>query len=180
MSDAGSGGRPRPQYGEYASAAEQRARIQVPQHEEQPAPPVPAPPLWGASPQAPARPAPAQAANRVITIGLLAYGAINVLMSVFSFLDLSTVIDTTYRIMGVPGSFANQASAHTWGIVAAIVLVLGYAGTVWWSVHVMRRGRLSWWIPLVGAAVTYVIVSVFVAIPMMTDPAFVTYVTGSN
>jgi len=180
MSDTGGSERPRPQYGEYASAAEQRARIQVPQHEESPATRAPAPPTWGATPPAPARPAPGQAANRVITIGLLAYGAINVLMSAFSFLDLSTVIDGTYRVMGVPGSFTNAASAHTWGVVAAIVLALGYAGTVWWSVHVMRRGKMSWWIPLVGAALTYVIVSALVAIPMMTDPAFVSYVTGAH
>ena len=180
MSDPGGSDRPRPQYGEYASSAEQRARIQVPQHEVPPAPPTPAPPAWGAMPLAQTGPAPGHVANRVITIGLLAYGAINVLMSVFSFLDLPTVIDNTYRIMGVPGSFTNLASAHIWGVVAAIVLVLGYAGTVWWSVRFLRRGKMSWWIPLVGAAVTYVIVSVFVAIPMMTDPAFVSYVTGAR
>jgi hypothetical protein len=176
------GGRPRPQYGEYASAEEQRARIETPAPGPAATPPAspPAPPtapLWGA--RSPAQ-APGQAANRVITIGLLVYGAVNVLLSVFSFFDLPTVIAGTYRVMGISGSFENVAAARTWGVVAAFVLIAGYVGTVLLSIRALRRRRASWWIPLVGAAVTYIIVSVCIAVPMMNDPTFLSYVTGST
>jgi len=172
------GGRPRPQYGEYASAEEQRARIQTPAPDPAPTPPVPpAAPMWGT--RAPAQ-APGQAANRVITVGLLVYGAVNVVLSVFSFFDLPAVIDSTYRVMGISGSFENVAAARAWGVVAAIVLIAGYVGTVLLSIRALRRRRVSWWIPLVGAVVTYIIVSVCIAVPMVNDPTFLSSVTGSS
>ena len=180
MSDTSNGERPRPQYGEYASAAEQRARIQVPHPEDLPAQAPstpPAPPIWGAMPASPARPAPGEMANRVITIGLLAYGAVSVVVSFFSLLDLATIIENAYRAAGIGASFANGASAHAWGIAAAIVLVVGFSATAWWAVHTMRRAKVSWWIPLVGAAVTYIFVSVCAAVPMFTDPALLRYIT---
>lgn len=165
----------RPQYGEYASPEEQRARIQTPAPVPQPATPAPpAAPMWGASVQ---QAAPGQAANRVITIGLLIYGAVNVLLSVVSFFDLPAVIDSTYRVMGIPGPFANEAAARTWGIVAAVVLIAGYALTVLLSIRALRRRRTSWWIPLIGAVVTYIAVSVCIAVPMMNDPTFLTYLS---
>lgn len=181
MSDS-DGGRARPQYGEYASAEEQRARIQTPapepeavQHASPPA--LPAAPMWGA--RSPAQ-APGQAANRVITVGLLVYGAVNVLLSVFSFFDLPAVIASTYRVMGISGSFENEAAARTWGIVAALVLIAGYVVTVLLSVRALRRRRVAWWIPLVGAVVTYIVVSVCIAVPMVNDPTFLSYVTGGT
>jgi hypothetical protein len=42
----------------------------------------------------------------------------------------------------------------------------------------MRRGRVSWWIPLVGAAATYLVVSVCLTIPLMGDPALMHYILG--
>jgi len=110
-----------------------------------------------------------------VTWALLAYGAVNVVLSIASFLDLAGVADMTYRVMGIPGSFTDTAAAHGWGIAAAIVLVLGYALTAWLALRTMRRGRRSWWIPVVGAVATTIVVSVCVSVPLMTDPAFLDF-----
>jgi hypothetical protein len=177
--DSGSDPRPRPQYGEYATPAEQRARIQ------HPAPPSAAPPVAPAAQAAPDRvpttvPAarPGAAVNRIVTIVLLAYGAVNVVLSVFSFLDLAAVADATYKVMGVPGSFTSTPTTQAWGIAAAALLVVGFIVTAYFSIRVMRRGRVSWWIPLVGAAATYLVVSVCLTIPLMGDPALMHYILG--
>ncbi len=183
MSDATGPQRPRPQYGEYASAEEQRARIRTP-IDSPPAsaptssglPPAPPVPQWGA--QAPLQRQARQTANRVITIGLLAYGAVSVLLSVFSFSDLTAVFDDVYRSAGIPGSFQNTTSAGIWGTVASVVLVAGYAVTVLLSVLALRRRRMAWWIPLVGAVVTYLLVSACVAVPLMSDPTLLNYVSS--
>lgn len=173
-------GRPRPQFGEYASPEEQRARIRTPEPAPAPAPepaPPPVQPVWGAR----GRPgASGGALNRLVTIALLLYGGINVALSAFSFLDLPAAMDSVYDMMGIPGSFTDTGAARTWGIVAGILLVAGFVATVWASVRTMRRGRLSWWIPLVGAAVTYLVVSVCIAVPMMNDPALMSYLTDAG
>lgn len=170
--------RPRPQYGEYATPQEQRARIQQPAPTPPPAAPQPAPQLWGPPPTG--HPVSAgRGVNRIVTIGLLLYGAINIAMSVGSFFDLSTVIQSSYEMMGITGSFTNVDAARTWGVVAAIVLIVGYVLTVLGSLRALRRGKLSWWIPLVGAAATYLVVAICVAVPMAGDPAFVSLVSGA-
>jgi hypothetical protein len=175
MSGQGSHREP-PRYGEYATPEEQRARISHPVHDapEAPAaPPGPAP-TWG-MPSAAHPVRTGHPVDRVITIALLVYGAVNVALSLVSFVDLPAVADMTYRVMGIAGTFTDTPAARVWGIVAAVVLVLGYAATAWLSVRTLRRGRWAWWIPLVGAIATYVIVSVCVSIPLMADPAFVEY-----
>jgi hypothetical protein len=81
--------------------------------------------------------------------------------------------------MGITAQFTNVDAARLWGVVAAIVLVVGYLATAVLAVRRVRRGRLAWWIPLVGAAVTFIAVYVCIAIPLFGDPAFAHYVVGS-
>jgi hypothetical protein len=178
----GAGSHPaRPQYGEYATPAEQRAHIQQPTpHPVVPAP-VPAPtptPTWGA-PSVESRQPVAHPADRIATIAMLGFGAVYVLLSMTTFLDLPAVADEAYRIMGITTKFTNVDAARLWGIVAAIVLVVGYLATAFLALRSLRRGRLAWWIPLVGAAVTFLVVYVCIAIPLLGDPAFTQFVVGS-
>lgn len=182
MGDAGTPDpRPRPAYGEYATPEEQRARISrpgpaaVPAHVTAQSLPESVPVIEPAeaSPVAPRWPA-----DRVVTLILLAIGAFNVVSSVFSYLDLAAGIDGAMDVMGVPGEFTKFDAARTWGAIAAVVLVSGYLLTLVWSLNRMRAGRLSWWIPLLGAVVTFVIVSACVAVPLVGDPAFAEYVSS--
>jgi type III secretory pathway component EscS len=186
------GSRPRPQYGEYASAEEQRARIREPQppfappaasapstpSTSGPAPQAPPPlPTWGApSPVAPARhPHPI---DRIVTIVLLAWGAVNVVYSAISYANLPAFAAQAYRIMDVQGEFTNLAAGRLWGVIAAVALVVGYLVTLMLAVRNLRRRRLAWWIPVVGAVVTFLVVYVCLAIPLLGDPAFMQYVSS--
>jgi len=168
--------RPSPMYGEYASAQEQRARIQVPVYET----PAPAQPVGAAAKVHPvpdaSRVAGALSVNRIVTIALLAYGAFEVVRSVFTFLDPAALYDTLYRMLGVTGTFS--ASAQPWTTIALVILVGGYLATALLSILAMRRGRRSWWIPLVGAVLTYVVVSVLLVAPIYSDPAFQSYMSS--
>ncbi|QAY60948.1 hypothetical protein ET475_13755 [Microbacterium protaetiae] len=177
--------RPRPQYGEYASAQEQRARIRTPLYDEPvaasptPAPVRPAltPPARWASSDA-QKTAARQSVNRMITIALLAYGAFEVVRSVFGFLDPTATYDALYRMIGVPGSFSATSAVQPWLTISLVVLIGGYLVTALVSVLAMRAGRRSWWIPLVGAVVTYAVVSVLLTVPVYGDPAFQEYLSG--
>lgn len=167
----------RPQYGEYATPEEQRRLAGLP--------PVDAVPVTDAAPApapAPEAPAPVRAAarpwDRILTIALLAYGVINVFMSAMTYLDLATPMNESMRILGIEGEFTNFEQAKVWGTVAAVVLVVGWVVTAWLSIRRLRTGKLTWWVPLVGAAATILVASCCIAVPMMGDPAFISFVGG--
>jgi len=157
----------RPQYGEYASPEEQRVRAGLPPVEQLPvaSAPVSSPPDDA--------PLAGRRVGRMVTAMLLGIGLVNVLYSIPGFLDLSTTLDQSLKMLGVEGSFSNFAAAKTWGAVALVVMVVGYAVTAWLSVRRIRRNRSSWWLPLVGFVVTMLLVSICISVPMFGDPAFV-------
>ncbi|MBS0023548.1 DUF6264 family protein [Microbacterium paraoxydans] len=166
----------RPRYGEIATPEEQRLARGLPLVDE-PAPPAAVPP------SAPVAPAPASTAaaprrhpvDRIVTIALLAYGLVNVVVTGLSYLDIGRVMNETMAILGIEGEFTNYAMGRPWGTVAAIVLALGWCITAALSLRRLRRGRLTWWLPVVGAIATVIVVSLCLAVPMMNDPAFIAY-----
>lgn len=110
-------------------------------------------------------------ADRIVTFALLAYGLVNVVSTVPAFLDYSAYADMMFTIMGVDAELADPGAGRPWGIAAALVLGLGWAVTAaisWWSI---RRGRISWWIPLVGGIVFTLAAGTLMVIPLMNDPA---------
>ncbi|MFB8386417.1 DUF6264 family protein [Microbacterium sp. NPDC055910] len=179
--EVGPDGRQRPRFGEYASPEEQRARIQQPDVTEalsagvvpEASDPEPIAAAPGPEPRRSVSPA-----NRLATILLLAVGAANVLISLFSYLDLASALENSYELLGIDGAFTNLAAARQWGLIAAIVLVAGYIATFMLSWKRLKAGRVSWWIPIVGGVVTFFIVSLCLMVPLMGDPAFQEYVTS--
>lgn len=188
--------RPRPQYGEYATPEEQRARIadpgaaaaleaaaapvaQTAEHrrvagsEEHAAPQL-------ASPRPTTTAArPTRTADRIITIALLAYGLVTVLGAIPQLVDFAGFARTWMDMAGIDGTLTDPAAGRAWGIAGAVVFAAGWLLTAvlaWWS---LSRRRLSWWIPLVGAIVTFVIVSLCLSVPLLSDPAILNGFSGS-
>lgn len=172
----------RPRYGEYASPEEQRRLAGLAPVDAEPPVPhttatleAPAAPVPHAAPAA--RPA---AGDRIVTIALLAYGLVNVVMTAIAYLDLPTVLSRSMEILGIDGDFSNFAQGRLWGGIAAVVLVVGYALTTLISLRRLRAAKRSWWVPLVGAAATMLVVSVCLVVPMIGDPAFTAYLQSGG
>lgn len=170
----------RPQYGELATPEEQRRAAGLPPLDEvivaPPAPPAAegaVPPVTRASAPA-ARPRPV---DRFVTIALLTYGLVNVVVTGLSYLDLPVVMNETMKLLGIEGEFTNFAQGRTWGTIAAIVLVAGWSITAALSIRRLRRRLIAWWVPIVGAVATMIIVTICISVPMMNDPAFVAYLS---
>lgn len=165
----------RPQYGEYATTEEQRRLAGLPPVDAavDDAAVVPEPAV-----QVEPRAAKSRPWNRIVTIGLLAYGLVNVFMTGIAYLDLPTVMNESMKIIGIAGEFTNFAQGKLWGTIAAVVLVIGWVITALISIRRLRTGKLTWWIPLVGAAATMIIVGICITVPMMGDPAFIAHVEG--
>lgn len=167
----------RPQYGELATPEEQRRAAGLPPLGEiiveSPVVPTPDTARARSSESSPGRrPHPV---DRFATIALLAYGLVNVVVTGLSYLDLPQVMNQTMTMLGIKGEFTNFALGRTWGTIAAVVLAVGWSITAVLAIRRLRRGRITWWVPIVGAVVTIAVVTVCIAVPMMTDPAFVAY-----
>jgi len=160
-----------PRYGELATPEEQRIAAGLP-----PVSGMPAPEPIEKAPDAVPASAPRSSADRIATIALLAYGLFNVVTTGMSYLDLPTVLNEAMKILGIDGEFTDYAQGRLWGTIAAIVLAVGWTLTAVLSVRRLRRGRITWWVPLVGAVVTSILTSICVMIPMMGDPAFIEYI----
>ncbi len=177
--------RPRPQYGEYATPEEQRARIKQPDltrlletgqdpdalHGAVPAdspslatkPPA-AKPVGGTMTRG-------RFADRVVTIALLVYGLVNVVTGIPSMIDYGAYVSTVLSLMGVDGELADPAAGRPWGIAAALVLAIGWMLTAYLSWRSLARGRITWWIPLVAGIVFTFVSGVVLMVPIVSDPA---------
>lgn len=173
----------RPQYGEYATPEEQRARISEPEiswPEPEPAP-VPSGPALDASTRDKPVTRPRRF-DRIVTFALLAYGLINVIGTVPALADYVAYSEQVFGLMGLDVELSNPISGQGWALAAALTLGVGWLITAvlaWLSV---RAGRRSWWIPLVGGFVFMLISAVLILIPMISDPAVqraLAAVTGS-
>lgn len=162
--------RPAPRYGEYATPEEQRAAIREPAPRPAPAASVP----HRAPQTAPATTVAAQPtrlADRIITMILLGYGLLTVLTAIPQILDFTAFAQTWMDAVGVDGAFTNTDQGRTWGMVGAIVFGIGWLITAALSWLSLVKRRVTWWIPLVGAILTFGIVSACLLVPLLGDPA---------
>ena len=178
--------RTRPEYGEYATPEEQRARIQHPdttwaldtgQAPDETETPVAPAQQWPVDTSSEAVRS-GRNIDRVVTLSLLVVGAFNVVFTAISYFNLPALADQAMKIIGIPGSFTNVDAARVWGPIAAIVLILGFVATAFFAWRRVNKGKIAWWIPIVGAVVTYLFVYVCLAVPLLGDPAFVEYATN--
>lgn len=187
MSDASSenpAARPRPQYGEYATPEEQRARIQRPEVTEAldagvaPQPeqsePTPAP---AAGPRPGALRGPLW--DRIITGGLLAYGLVSTVSTIVQLLDFPRYAESAAGVLGVDATYTNLQAGYVWGAAAALVYGIGWLLTALLTWRRLRHGRIAFWIPIAGFVATALIAGVCVTLALVGDPQFMTAIMGS-
>lgn len=115
---------------------------------------------------------PARPLDRMITVALLAFGLVTVIVGFPQYLDLATIMSAAYEQAGV-GEFGAWDAAHTGGKFAAGLLLVAWAASAVGSFAALRARRLSWWIPVVGAAVTLVGLFLIVVVVMSADPGLI-------
>jgi len=175
----------RPLYGEYATPEEQRARIRQPDatwaletgQAVVPGPAETARPVATApvrqSAGVPTRSAPRRGglADRVITIGLLAYWLVAVLSAFAAFTDFPAFADMWMENVGIEGEFTNLAQGRLWGTIAAAAFAILWLVAAVISWRMLRRGRITFWVPLVGGVLSYLMIIVMLLVPLLGDPA---------
>lgn len=119
---------------------------------------------------------PAHPLDRLVSLGLLAFGLWNVISAVATYLNPSPLMAQMMQMLGISGEFTNDAMAKTWGIAAGAVLIIGWILTAAWTVLRLRRGKIAWWVPLVGGVVFVALASVLLVVPFYSDPAVISYI----
>jgi hypothetical protein len=125
----------------------------------------------------PRRPAPAW--DPPLTVALLVAGVINVTVTVANMRELPENLQLGYEQQGIgPYTATGLASAMGWSVIIsstlALVLAIGFA------VPRLRAHRLAFWVPLVAAAVSLLLTTVFVGIAVFGDPAGAAYLQKSG
>lgn len=179
--------RPRPAYGEYATPEEQRARISQPDATDAlskgqavvatpPAAAAPAPVVTDAA-GASKVPVKQRPVDRTITVALLAAGLFTIITSIAGLVEFADFADTWMGTVGIDGEFTNYEQGRLWGTIGAIVFSAGWILTAYLSWRRLRRGRLAFWVPIVGAVVSYIALTACLMVPLLGDPAIADYVT---
>jgi hypothetical protein len=109
--------------------------------------------------------------DRIVTFALLAYGLVNVVAAVPAFLDYGAYAETMLTMLGVDVQLSDPADGRAWGIAAVLVLTIGWCATAAVSLWSVRRGRLTWWIPLVAGILFTFAAGALMAVPLLSDPA---------
>lgn len=171
-----------PQYGEYATPEQQRAAIREPaeQSASVASAPVPTPqPHPRTVAHATTRAAqPSRTADRIVTFALLVYGLTTVIGAVPQLWNYAAFAQTWMDMAGIDETFTNIAQGDLWGRIGAAVFVFGWLLTAMFSWRSLLRRRLSWWIPLVGAIASFLIVTICLTVPLLGDPAIVSRFGG--
>ncbi len=158
MSDRPTSG-PAPRYGEYAP---------IPEKIEAPAPPPADETSDTARQQMGAKPQ--RAWDRALTIGLLAVGAVNLFFSVPQFADFGDSLREVFTQNGF-GTYTSDGLAGVLGAVAIVAQLVILSFTIFFARRNLAAGRISFWIPLVGAVLSLVVVTAVVLGAMLPDPA---------
>lgn len=179
--------RPRPQFGEYATPEEQRARIRRPEVTEAleagvaPQPEKPEQPAPAAVPAAGARARALRGPlwDRILTGGLLAYGLVSTASTIVQLLDFPRYAESAADVLGVDATYTNLQAGYVWGAAAALVYGIGWLLTAVLTWRRLTRGRVAFWIPLVGFVATALIAGICVTLALVGDQQFMSAIIGS-
>lgn len=173
--------RPRPQYGELAPEG---WTWKPPQDDTVPAAPSaapgsPAPATPQAAPAAPQAAAPRRTAgvpawDRPVTLGLLVLGLLATFFAVSVLNSLPMAVQTLYTQQDL-GTYRPDAAVAglitAGGITEGVVWLLTAAGSILLTI----RGKRAFYLPLIGAVVSFVVIFVFMSIILTTDPTLLDF-----
>jgi len=181
--------RPRPEYGEYATPEEQAEAMGIPVTELSPDAPTP-PPGVVVSPRtdlAPPRPEdavplppPAAAVARpegtprrwdsTLSLGLIFFGVYLVGSSFLSLRDLGESMRLSTEQLGY-GEFTSIGLADSLGFWLSIIHPVILVITIGITLIRLRRGKLAFFVPVIGGAVGGLLFFAVVLVLFFTDPA---------
>jgi hypothetical protein len=167
--------RERPQYGEYASVDEQIAAGGFAVEPDPAAPASRAAADRLPPPAADTRVAGAPPAGRpwdlALTTALLVFGAYSVVSSIPELLDYSAGMAQVFETAGV-GAYTSTGLADAVGVALLVAHIVIYAVALVLTVLRLRTRKISFFVPLAGAALYALVTLVLTGVALFSDPAY--------
>lgn len=107
--------------------------------------------------------------DRLITYLLLAFGLLAVLNSVSGISALPVSVKQAFEQMNVTATPPTDLLI-TLGWITAGIHALMWVVALLWSLSAVRRGKLSWWIPVLCGVIFVVVATVVIFAGFATDP----------
>jgi len=149
---------PVPRYGEYANPG-----FTPPAYEAQPTPPAP----YYAPPTAER---PRRTWDLVLSIVLLVFGLFGVLLAVFNAATLDYQLEDLYEQYGVGGQYEPGAGSAIAQAVIVVSHVLLYVVAILVTLLLIRKNRVSFWVPLSFGALAFIVFIVTLMVLVLSDP----------
>ncbi|MEO6943308.1 MAG: DUF6264 family protein [Lacisediminihabitans sp.] len=183
--------RPRPQYGEYASPEDQAKAIGIPLVHVPKTVPAAAPvadPVHsvekGKEKDAHSAVASNSTATRakrsrdtVATVMLLGLGLAWILISIPGTSDLAGTLNRTYALQGYTGKYGPVALASILGLVINISSLVLWGITCAVSIALIRRHRRAFYVPLIGGALSGLVIIALTIVAMFNDPGLLAHLS---
>lgn len=177
--------RPRPRYGELAPegwtwqppvpptaeppqppAAPAPTGMAAPRHSAPPAPP--APPA-AHTPALAKTPADALRTDRRITIALLVFGLFGLWIAISTLNSIPEAIQMLHSQQGLADYVASQDDMRTI-LIGNVLQGILWVATAAWAVLRLQKSRRAFWVPLVGGALSVILLFAIVSIVAANDP----------
>lgn len=176
---------PRPAYGEYASPehAEAARQALLPPAPQQPdpyaAPPQPYTQQPYGQPPLATGPRPVRRGDMIASIILLVVGFFVTIWAIFNALTLTMQFELLYESYGLsdyePSAGISLAAAV---IIISHLVLLAIAGTV--TPLLIRKRRVSFWVPLVAGAIAGLVMLVTTLVILSTDSKLMEVITQQS
>lgn len=114
----------------------------------------------------------------MVTVALLALGLVYLIGGASGYLDLPTTLDTVYAQFGI-GVYTPTATTSAFGIAFVATQSIIWIVVAVWSYRRLSSGRRSWWVPVLGAAATFLVTVALLGALLGSDPAFLAYVSSA-
>jgi hypothetical protein len=115
----------------------------------------------------------------LVTSVLIMLGLVLTASGVQQFFALQDMIGLFYTQEGI-GRYSGGTTAQTAGAVAAVAQIIIMLAVIGFSVQLIGKRRLSFWVPLAGGALAVVVVFICMMAALLADPTFMTYVQGMS
>jgi len=120
--------------------------------------------------------APRRTWDVVLTVGLLAIGAVSVIGTFAELADLAATIDEVYRIQGIEDAYGAPELANAVGFGVNVLRVAALLWAAALAIPRLRAGRVAFWIPLTAGVVGSLAIGIAMVALILGDPAFLAYV----
>lgn len=121
--------------------------------------------------------------NFVLTVGLLVFGIVSIFENLGNYTHPGEIINQALASIHAESPkfpVVTYVATSTTALVGSILLTLqgaNFGMITWWAITRMRAGKVSFWVPPIGALISSTLTFFALVMLMLSDPAITKAIT---